>query len=143
MNNTYQFDDLEASDFPSNFDITHAISLGVSYTGRSLRISAGFNWHSGKPTTQPIEGNEITDDLINYDSTNKDKLDEYMRLDVSAMYDFNVSNNVKCNLGVSVWNALNRENQINNFYRINNDVVNENVQRSLGITPNAILRVNF
>ena len=47
------------------------------------------------------------------------------------------------NLGLSVWNLLNRENIINSFYRINDNAVTEVQQQSLGITPNLVFRVNF
>jgi len=47
------------------------------------------------------------------------------------------------NFGLSVWNVFYKENEINNFYRINEGSVNETIQKSLGLTPNAVLRVYF
>lgn len=46
-------------------------------------------------------------------------------------------------MGLSLWNLLDRENIINSFYRINGDEVTEIKQRSLGITPNLVFRVDF
>ena len=143
MNNDYSFKDLEANRFPSNYDISHAITIGTSYSSKNLKVSTGLNWHSGKPTTQPNEGNEIVNETINFSQTNNASLKDYLRLDISAIYDFKLSNKVSANIGVSVWNVLDRQNEINNFYRINNNVVNETVQRSLGLTPNAVLKVYF
>lgn len=142
-NSDYSFNDLPESRFPSNFDITHAITLGTSYTSERLKISAGLNWNSGRPTTKPVNGSEIINNEINYDATNSSELKNYFRVDVSALYDFKLSSKTKANLGLSVWNLLDRQNIINSFYRINNDGVVEIQQRSLGITPNLIFRVNF
>ncbi len=143
MDNNYTFDALPERTFPSNFDITHAITIGTAYTLGSFKISAGMNWHSGKPTTRPVFGNEISNGNINFETTNSSRLSEYLRVDVSAMYDFNLAHSIKVNIGASVWNLLDTENNINNFYRnVNNSVV-ETSQNSLGITPNAVFRVSF
>ena len=143
MDNEYTFKSLPENTFPSNFDITHAITLGTNYTSEKLKISAGLNWNSGRPTTRPVSGTEIINNDINYRATNSDALKNYLRVDVSALYNFNLGETTKANLGVSVWNLLDRQNTINSFYRINNNVVSEVKQNSLGITPNVVFRVNF
>ncbi|MBT8273903.1 MAG: TonB-dependent receptor, partial [Bacteroidia bacterium] len=143
LNSNYEFADLPESSFPSNFEIGHAVTVGSSYTYDNLKLSAGLNWHSGRPFTQPVSGNEILDDEVNFESTNSSRLPEYLRVDVSALYDFNLGKSTKANVGVAVWNVLNKENVINNFYRVSNDALNVSQQRSLGITPNAVFRVYF
>lgn len=143
MNSNYSFKDLPNKTFPSNFDIRHAFTLGTNYTSKRLKLSAGLNWNSGRPTTSPVTGNEIVNDEINYAATNSDNLQDYFRVDVSALYDFNLTNKTKANLGVSVWNLLDRNNVVNSFYRINNGEVIEVKQYSLGITPNVVFRVSF
>ncbi|OUS01905.1 TonB-dependent receptor [Flavobacteriales bacterium 33_180_T64] len=139
----YKFKELPEQTFPSNFDITHSITFGAAYTIDRLKLSAGLNWHSGKPTTRPVFGNEISDNAINYATTNSNHLQDYLRVDVSALYDLKLWNAIRADLGVSIWNALDKTNQINNFYRVNNNSVNETLQSSLGVTPNAVLRVHF
>ncbi len=143
MNSDYSFNDLPENTFPSNFDITHAVIFGTNYTSDWLKLSAGLNWNSGRPTTRPVEGNEIVNDEINFERTNSSTLKDYFRVDVSALYDFRLSPKINANLGLSVWNLLDRENVINNFYRVNNGEVTEVQQLSLGITPNVVFRVNF
>jgi len=143
MDNTYTFKELQESSFRSNFDITHAVTIGTAYTAARLMLSAGLNWHSGKPTTQPVLNDELIDDQINFDATNSSNLDDYLRIDVSALYDFNIGNGTKAKAGISIWNVLDKENVINSFYSVNGENVNETVQRSLGFTPNAVLRVYF
>ena len=143
MDNQYTFKNLQPNAFPSNLDIKHAITFGSAYSIKNLKIAAGLNWHSGKPSTSPIIGNEIFNDEINYSAPNSSRLSDYMRIDISARYNFSISQKIKADAGVSVWNILDRENEINNFYRIENEEVIETQQRSLGITPNAGLRVYF
>ncbi|MCK5401430.1 MAG: TonB-dependent receptor plug domain-containing protein [Flavobacteriaceae bacterium] len=143
MNNNYTFKSLPEVSFPSNYDITNTLTFGIAYTAKNLKVSTGLNWHSGKPTTAPIIGSEVLDNEINYGATNKSHLDDYLRIDVSVMYDFKLSKKANANLGVSVWNLLNESNEINNFYRINDGSISETIQNSLGLTPNAVLRVNF
>jgi len=70
-------------------------------------------------------------------------LQDYLRVDISVLYDFKLSTSTTANIGLSVWNLLDRKNIINNFYRLNDGVVDEIEQRSLGITPNVVFRVNF
>ncbi|MDT0558168.1 carboxypeptidase-like regulatory domain-containing protein [Ichthyenterobacterium sp. W332] len=143
MSNNYTFNSLESNPFPSNLDITHAIAFGAAYSKNQLKISSGLNWHSGNPTTRPVPNNDIINNAVNFGPTNTSSVRDYLRLDVSATYDFYLGQTTKANIGLSIWNLLDRENQINNFYRINNDVVNETIQRSLGITPNLSFRVYF
>ncbi|MDT0552651.1 TonB-dependent receptor [Urechidicola vernalis] len=141
--NQYTFSELEENVFPSNVDIRHAVNLATSYSLKNLDISAGLNWHSGKPTTKPIEGNEIIDDKINYETANMGRLEDYMRVDVSAQYQFKLSKKMKARAGVSVWNLFNQENLTNTYYKIVEDSVTEVQQKSLGLTPNISFRVGF
>ena len=143
MDNTYTFKDFEAYPFPSNYDVTHSISIGTTYTSNKLKMAAGLNWHSGKPSTEPIKGNEVSEGEINYDEPNNAMLQDYMRLDVSAIYDVKLNNNTNVNIGVSIWNILDKKNVINNYYRIIDDRATEIQQQSLGLTPNVVLRLFF
>lgn len=143
MTSDYEFASLPEEKFPSNFDITHAITFGAAYTLEHLKLSAGINWHSGRPTTGTVVGNEIVDGDINFGATNSRTLQDYLRVDISALYDFKFFKGTRANLGISVWNVLDKTNEINNFYRLMNGNVSETLQSSLGITPNAVLRVHF
>ncbi len=98
------FADLADSEFPNNFDITHSVSLASTYSLNNLDVSAGLNWHSGKPTTKPVNGNE---------PANSSRLDDYMRVDVSAQYRFRLSKSINATAGISIWNLLNKENSTN------------------------------
>ncbi|MDC9721880.1 MAG: TonB-dependent receptor [Urechidicola sp.] len=144
VDNQYTFDDLAEVNFQNNLDITHSLSFASSYALKSFNVSAGLNWHSGKPTTEPVDGNEIVAEEINYQTANSSRLDSYMRLDASANYNFNLGKKVKATTSVSVWNLLNTENVINKYYRVtDSNTAEEVVQTSLGLTPNVSFRVAF
>src|SRR5690606_20487008 len=143
MDNQYTFQDLRPKNFPSNLNIAHAAKLGMAYTTTKLKISTGFNWHTGKPSTPPVFGNEIVGNTINHAPPNSARLPNYMRVDVSALYKFNIGRKLKADVGASVWNLLNRKNKINSFYRVENGAAIETRQYSLSITPNIGLRAYF
>lgn len=144
MDNVYNFESLPETEFPSNYNIQNALTFGTTYTLRKLKLSTGFNWYSGKPTTVPVDGNEIVNNEVNFESTNSSRLKNYFKIDASALYAFNLNKDTNANLGISVWNILNTSNELNRFYRIDdNATVNEFSQKSLDITPNFILRILF
>jgi len=143
MDNNYKFNEFEPYPFPSNYDVNHSVSLGTTFTTNNIKVAAGLNWLSGKPTTAPVPGNEIADGEINYDHPNSTSLEDYLRVDVSAIYNLKLGQNANANIGVSVWNVLDKENIINNYYRVVDGEVNEIQQQSLGLTPNIVVRVFF
>ena len=144
LNNTYTFETLEDIIFPSNFDITHSITIGTTFSDTSWNISAGLNYRTGNPTTIPLAGNEIVDNDVNYDVANRERLLDYLRIDASAIYKFKINKTFRSEIGASVWNISNRKNAINDYYRVNeSDTVNKFSRFSLGLTTNAVLRFYF
>ncbi|MCK7590096.1 TonB-dependent receptor [Subsaxibacter sp. CAU 1640] len=143
MDNTYHFNALPETDFASNYDIQHYITLGLTYSTNHFKIASGVNWHTGKPATHPFENNTVVDGEINYQPANSSRLDDYLRLNVSALYDCNVSKKMKGTFGVSVWNVLNDKNVINTTYRVNDGNSQRIDQNSLGLTPNFVARLFF
>ncbi|GAA4271274.1 TonB-dependent receptor plug domain-containing protein [Aquimarina gracilis] len=143
--NNYTFNNLSERDFPNNIDIRHNLNLAFSYSKNNFKFSTGINWHSGKPTTRPIAGNEISDNLtINYLPPNSDTLEDYFRWDASATYDFKFANKTSGMAGISLWNVLGQKNTVNNYYRIDSNITTEEVkQLGLGFTPNIVFRINF
>ena len=143
-NNRYNFDTLEPSEFHNNLDVTHTLTAGVNYTWKQFDLSAGLNWHTGRPFTLPTTDNPITDGVINYQFPNEARIKDYIRIDTSILYNFKISEKIKALAGISFWNLLNRENHIRSFFTIDED---ENLQqinnRALPFTPNAALRVFF
>ncbi len=142
--NNYEFKSFPENEFLNNIDITHAFNFGVSYTKNKFKISTGFNSHTGKPTTNPIPNNEVSDGQINYQAANSDRIKNYLRVDASATYKFKLSEKVKARAGISVWNGLNNTNIINNYYTLDNDDNLSKVSnKALELTPNFSFRVFF
>ncbi|RDK88324.1 TonB-dependent receptor [Marinirhabdus gelatinilytica] len=141
MDNAYSFESLSETAFPSNYDIPHSVTFGSTYVYDTLKITGGFNWRSGNPTTSPVEGNEVVGGAINFDPPNSERFEDYIRVDASALYEVSLVN-AMFEAGISVWNILDQTNTISTFYRVNeNGDIVENKQTSLGFTPNAVLRV--
>ena len=147
--NDYTFNDLnEGNPFPNNADIRHVLTFAGTYTYNHLKVAVGLNWHSGIPNTEPVLNGIPQDNEITYVTPNSSNLENYLRTDCSATYDFNISNGLKATIGASVWNILNKKNIINTYYTLGKNSSGENEivkveNESLGITPNVSFRVQF
>ena len=144
LQNKYNFPELEETDFRSNFDIRHTVSGGVTYSAGRFYFALGGNWRTGKPFTAPEADDPLAGDQINYGPVNANQLEDYFRLDVSAIYRSKLSDAIGIQAGLSVWNVTNRINSINTFYTLAEQGDPQQVlQESLGITPNATVKILF
>lgn len=149
--NDYKFESFTPSVFPNNVDIRHSFSLAFNYDiVDDLKISIGGIWRSGHPYTKPVEGNETIQNgnntVVNYDLPNNENLDDFMRLDTSVKYNFNISNTTNASISAGVINLINKKNSINRYYEVDPENSNSAIQinnKSLGLTPNLSLRINF
>ncbi|WP_052184118.1 TonB-dependent receptor plug domain-containing protein [Psychroserpens sp. Hel_I_66] len=143
--NDYVFDDFnDGNPFPNNIDVTHAVTFAGTYDVDNLNLALGFNWHSGKPQTIPLEIQDLTNTQIEYGSPNQNSLSDYFRTDLSATYKLKFSNKINASIGASIWNLLDKKNIINTYYIQNNEgeIVTVN-NFALGITPNVSFRLQF
>ncbi len=144
MDSSYTFETLPETEFRSNFDITHSVSSGLTFSTQKLHLAAGLNWRTGKPYTQPLEGNEIVDEEVNFDEVNSTTLSDYLRVDFSAIYRTTLSSKTGLHAGISVWNLLDRVNTLNTYYQVDGTGSIQRLQQnSLGITPNFTLKFQF
>ncbi|WP_142784681.1 TonB-dependent receptor domain-containing protein [Changchengzhania lutea] len=149
--NDYKFGSFTPSIFPNNVDIRHSVSVAFNYDVlENLKVSVGGIWRSGQPYTKPVEGNETVQNgnntNVNYDSPNSENLDDFIRLDASLSYNFNITDATYGFLRFGVLNILDRENSINRYYEVNPEDSNSTIQidnKSLGLTPNLSLRIKF
>ncbi|QJP35622.1 TonB-dependent receptor [Nonlabens sp. Ci31] len=142
--NTYTFEGLEEIQLPSNYDLTHSFTMGSTYSIDSWNVSAGLNYRTGKPTSIPLLGNEVTNGNVNFDIANEQRLRDYLRIDASAVYKFKISDRFRSEIGASLWNISNRQNVINNFFRVDEaSEANQFSRFSLGLTSNMVFRVYF
>lgn len=141
--NTYEFETFEEKTFPNNLDINHNVSAGVSYSANNLKLSTGVNWYSGKPTTLPNSDNPTSGNVINYMSANSSRMGEYLRVDASAVYEFQLNKDMRLKLGASVWNLSRERNTINSYFTKKGDKVEEVVTNALQQTLNFTVRFIF
>jgi hypothetical protein len=149
--NDYEFETFTPSIFPNNVDIRHSVSLAFNYDVlQNLQLSVGGIWRSGLPYTKPVEGNETVQNgntiFVNYDVPNGETLDDFMRLDASLNYKFNISPSVKASLRAGVRNLTDELNVINRYYEVDSSDSTNAIQIdnfSLGFTPNASMRITF
>lgn len=143
--NDYTFPTLNSGQpFPNNADIRHALTFASTYTYGNFKLAAGFNWFSGRPTTLPTFIQSENDTQINYSNPNGSRLEDYIRADISATYNLNVSEGVKTVIGISLWNVLNQQNVLNRYYILDEDNTVSPIENiALGITPNVSFRVIF
>ncbi|MRI02295.1 TonB-dependent receptor plug domain-containing protein [Kriegella sp. EG-1] len=146
--NNYNFDGIVPPNFPNNLDVKHNLTLAGSYMANNFKISAGINYRSGKPFTEPDTNNPINNSFfpvsINYQNANSSRLPNYFRADASAIYNFNSNGKLKPSLGISVLNFTNRINLLDSYYRIDGSGEIETIEsKSLGLTPNINFRVLF
>ncbi len=142
--NDYIFDSLNNGErFPNNSDLRHAITFAGTYDFNDLKFALGANWRTGKPFTSVNEENAVLDDELNFNNPNQENLDDYLRIDFSTTYNFDMGRETKAKVGLSVWNLLNKRNNLNTYYTLGDNGVNRVENQSLGITPNVTFRVNF
>lgn len=142
--NNYTFDALQPMNFPNNIDVRHTFTYGITYAANRFKISGGLNYHSGKPITTLVSGNEIVEGELNFNAPNDDNINDYIRIDLSGTYSFKIGKNINAFAGVSCWNLFNTKNEVNNFYRIDNEGKPETISElALSFTPNATFRISF
>ncbi|WP_179315596.1 TonB-dependent receptor plug domain-containing protein [Winogradskyella undariae] len=143
--NDYIFKTLNSEKtFPNTLDIRHVANASITYNIAHLKIGLGVNWHSGRPYTSILDTQNTNSTTIEYKTPNSSRLDDYFRTDISAIYDFSISEGVQAELGASVWNIFNQTNIINRYYNINSDEeIKEINNQSLQFTPNLSFRINF
>ncbi|NNC69438.1 MAG: TonB-dependent receptor plug domain-containing protein [Flavobacteriaceae bacterium] len=142
--NDYTFEDFAEVNFPNNIDTRHSFTAGISFSSQNLNISAGVNYRTAKPNTRPQQENEIENDQIRYEDANSSRIKDYLRIDASAMYNFNLSQKIKAKLGVSLWNISNQENILSSYFTIDDtNQVQEVETKALDLTPNMSLTLSF
>ncbi|WP_228853549.1 TonB-dependent receptor plug domain-containing protein [Aegicerativicinus sediminis] len=140
MDNNYLFKDIAEDAFPSNYDITHNSSFGSALNLGNLQLSMGLHWRTGKPITLPLDGNEVIEDTVNFGQVNAYRLEDYFRVDASAIYNLGLKSGSDLIFGISLWNMFNTGNVLDDFYRIEENQVKASYQNGLQFTPNALIR---
>lgn len=104
--------------FPSEQDRRHQLKWLNSYTHGPFAFGADLIYSSGRP--YPSLANLRADDDIRMQANRYRQLPHYLRLDMSCQYTIPVGES-KLNLGLSVFNLLNRQN-VNYIQSIASDI---------------------
>lgn len=113
--NRYNFKSLAPSSFHNNLDITNTLAAGASYSIHRINISTQLSWYTGKPFTEPALSVPQENGTIRYAFPNAQRIKDYVRVAFSALYKFKILPGISGLAGFSVWNILNRENQVRSF----------------------------
>ncbi|WP_423997619.1 hypothetical protein [Maribacter sp. IgM3_T14_3] len=115
----------------------------------------GSNFRTGIPFTAASTRIENDAVEITFETLNNQRLKNYHRLDVSALYDFNQNkkeSKINWRLGVSLLNVYGRQNELRKEFELMNDFDDEGnvttelrelTRFSLGFTPNLVFRLSF
>lgn len=140
---TYFFETLEDTTFDSNFNITHSLSSGISFDKKNWKVASGIKWRVGAPTTAPLAIQDDSTNEIAFGVANASRLPNYLRLDSSILYSIKSIKLGQITLGVSAWNVINTTNEINRFFRLRQEAIEEFNQNALGTTFNALVRLKI
>ncbi|WP_299557403.1 TonB-dependent receptor plug domain-containing protein [Seonamhaeicola sp.] len=145
----FNFSGIQAGAFPGNNDITHSFRLSNTLKLNNFQLSLGWQYRTGEPFT-PIANFDPTNSVVAFGDINSARLEDYHRLDASAIYNFKFDKkkNSKGQLGFSVLNLYNRIKPISIIYRTEEEdaglELKQVIQRySLGFTPNVSFRLFF
>ncbi len=147
MDVSEQYDGLnDGKSFSAHTSINHILSLSTSYHYHKFELAATWKIHSGKPYTEFESENNTGQSLSYFESINSDRLPIYHRLDISAVYKFNIYKNIKGKAGLSVKNVYNQKSLINIEYLGNNqpnDPVQMRKYYAIGMIPNFVFRLKW
>ncbi|MEM1001973.1 MAG: TonB-dependent receptor, partial [Bacteroidota bacterium] len=144
----FEFDTLQSSKFPGNFDQRHVLNFSNTYRYKKFQCALGWSFATGRPYSQatPLEtmdetGNSEITPI--YDELNTERLNSYHRLDLSALYDFTLGTHrdINVRLGFSVQNLLNRSNELERSFKTGNDQLLEITNFGVERYYNMVLRI--
>lgn len=144
--NNYYFPKFETPIFSNNFELDHVISWAGIYEKENLKLALGSKWYSGRPVTS-LQSYElaISNPIIDYNSPNENHLKSFLQFNFSTTYKWKDRKETQYRIGFSVLNLLNKQNEINEFYRVNTDLNSVEKVKTFALqrTPNISFRVNF
>jgi ferric enterobactin receptor len=147
---TYDFPDL--GEFIADHDRTHELKLVDTLQLNRWTLSATWIFSTGRPYTEPVGTTatlfetpfgERAIERIEIGEKNGVRLPNYHRLDVAANYSWPLGTARKGTVGVSVFNAYNRQNVwYKEFTLVEGEVV-ENEINLMNLTLNAFFTIKF
>jgi len=144
----YTFSAFTPSVFPNTFETSHQVHFGFSYVMNFLKFGISAQYFTGRPVTRvddevPILNPDI-DPSINFLSPNSNNLGDYKQVNFTSSY-YNSWKRYKYEVGLSILNVFNSTDITNQFFRLDSRTMGVNTieSRSLALTPNVFIRLNF
>jgi ferric enterobactin receptor len=137
----YDFPVYSDDPFPASHDVTHEFKMVQSMKHKNWTFASTLIIASGRPYTDPdgIESITLENDrvinVVTYGDKNGQRLPAYMRLDLSASYDFKFKGKT-ARLGFSIFNVLDRKNVWRKEFEVAEGEIIETDVNYMGFTPN-------
>lgn len=145
-----KFDVYGDSYYPGAQDVRHEFKLVSLYNVKRWDFSATYIYATGRPYTAPLGGYQLTlidattRDYVAVGPKNTERLPYYERVDAAITFELqNKDHEDIGNLGVSVFNVLNRKNIWYKEFQVSEGTVVETDITYLGITPNVTLSLKI
>jgi len=147
--NLNTFSDIQERTFTDSYNQPHHLNISQTYFWKNMEFGLGWTYASGLPYTKIVEGTMGEVDQIRAgNKINSKRLPAYHRLDISALYKFNINRKIKGKFGFSARNLYNRRKPVKLDYSVSN-LDNENLtlasseRQPLGFVGDMVLRINF
>jgi hypothetical protein len=109
------------AEFPSNFDIPHAVNAVVNYHfSRRITMSSVITYQTGKPITYPVSIYYINGvAYLDYSARNAYRIPDYFRSDLSLTIEGNLKRNklLHSSFSISVYNLTGRDNPYSIYFK--------------------------
>jgi len=142
QDNTYEFNTFDPVFFTNNFERTHQLSAGISYTKSNFLLSLGADHFSGKPFTPIDEQQPINTSEINFLLPNSSHLKNHWQVNFTGAYRENFDE-WRMKTGIGILNLTDDQQVSDRIFRLENDDVRTVQRQSLGITPNIFIQFYF
>ena len=142
QDNTYEFNTFDPVFFTNNFERTHQLSAGISYTKSNFLLSLGADHFSGKPFTPIDEQQPINTSEINFLLPNSSHLKDHWQVNFTGAYRENFDE-WRMKTGIGILNLTDDQQVSDRIFRLENDEVRTVQRQSLGITPNIFIQFYF
>jgi hypothetical protein len=135
--------------FPASHDRTHELKLVHTFSKGGWNFSSTWVYATGQPYTEPenqyfitlLDGSQQT--YINVGPKNANRLPVYHRLDLSGSRRFTITDKVKGEVGLSIFNAYAHANVSYRKYDLDVSPIVVTDVTSLGFTPTVFVKFGF
>ena len=143
------FPSIQENSFAGNFDQRHVFNISQTLKVKNFEFALGWNYSSGRPFTRLIPNESAFLGLeLDPNGINEERFRDFHRLDASVVYRFNIKAKKPWGgmFGFSLRNIYNRENVIEQGFReigTEEDIIDVFDRKSLRLTPDVVIRLNF